>query len=326
MPPTQFPVITNLGSPVSAGLGEANTVGKLSVPMGWARRGPGDALTCLAVAGHQRGELPPESPLVALEACTARWPRRVWRGARWPGPAERPPRGPGSGSGAPTGKPGEPPQPSNRRHRSQQSARSRASPPNYASWPPCATPGSSPTRSSPSRNDACSLTDHVTDRGCVEPKHRRLRVIESARPKSDGWARACRGTTSRASRRGNAAQRSGPSRPIHIGVETASPLRLNVVSETKRCPVSVVVGSLVMMVRILLMSCPLVRCDEHRKGVQLFTRVVPAFLARMLFPRRPRILTALSSTTSLTRSLTSRKGNNNVFTPLAGQANRPHDD
>ncbi len=39
--PTPFPVITNLGaSTVSAGLGEANTVGALSVPPGWAAAAP----------------------------------------------------------------------------------------------------------------------------------------------------------------------------------------------------------------------------------------------------------------------------------------------
>jgi PPE-repeat protein len=48
VPPTPFPVITNLGSPVSAGLGEANTVGALSVPPGWAAAAP--AIRPLAVA------------------------------------------------------------------------------------------------------------------------------------------------------------------------------------------------------------------------------------------------------------------------------------
>jgi PPE-repeat protein len=49
VPPTPFPVITNLGgSAVSAGLGEANTVGALSVPPGWAAAAP--AIRPLAVA------------------------------------------------------------------------------------------------------------------------------------------------------------------------------------------------------------------------------------------------------------------------------------
>jgi PPE-repeat protein len=40
VPPSPFPVITNLGSPVSAGMGTANTVGKMSVPTGWAQAAP----------------------------------------------------------------------------------------------------------------------------------------------------------------------------------------------------------------------------------------------------------------------------------------------
>jgi PPE-repeat protein len=38
--PTPFPVITNLGSPVTAGLGEANAIGRLSVPAGWTQAAP----------------------------------------------------------------------------------------------------------------------------------------------------------------------------------------------------------------------------------------------------------------------------------------------
>ncbi|HTQ15934.1 PPE family protein, SVP subgroup [Mycobacterium sp.] len=52
-PPTTFPVITNLGSPVSAGLGEANTIGKMSVPASWAVKAPEISLraTTLPAAG-----------------------------------------------------------------------------------------------------------------------------------------------------------------------------------------------------------------------------------------------------------------------------------
>jgi PPE-repeat protein len=40
-PPTPFPVITNPGpSPVAAGLGQAHTMGRLSVPAGWAAAAP----------------------------------------------------------------------------------------------------------------------------------------------------------------------------------------------------------------------------------------------------------------------------------------------
>ncbi|WP_205878497.1 PPE family protein, SVP subgroup [Mycobacterium camsae] len=46
-PPTDFPVITNLGSPVSAGLGEAGSVGGLSVPPGWTTAAPGFRLAAL---------------------------------------------------------------------------------------------------------------------------------------------------------------------------------------------------------------------------------------------------------------------------------------
>ncbi len=40
VPPTPFPVITNLNSPVSAGMGTANVVGKMSVPTAWAMAAP----------------------------------------------------------------------------------------------------------------------------------------------------------------------------------------------------------------------------------------------------------------------------------------------
>lgn len=47
VPPTPFPVITNLGSPVSAGLGEAGAVGGLSVPQSWTTTAPGFRLAAL---------------------------------------------------------------------------------------------------------------------------------------------------------------------------------------------------------------------------------------------------------------------------------------
>ena len=47
-PPTPFPVITNLGSPVTAGMGEAKMLGRLAVPAGWAAAAP--ELRALAVA------------------------------------------------------------------------------------------------------------------------------------------------------------------------------------------------------------------------------------------------------------------------------------
>ncbi len=48
IPPTPFPVITNLGSPVSAGMGEANMIGRMSVPVAWAAAAP--EIRTLAVA------------------------------------------------------------------------------------------------------------------------------------------------------------------------------------------------------------------------------------------------------------------------------------
>jgi PPE-repeat protein len=55
VPPTPFPVITNLagGSAASAGLGEAKTIGALSVPSGWTAAAPEVRLaaTALPVAG-----------------------------------------------------------------------------------------------------------------------------------------------------------------------------------------------------------------------------------------------------------------------------------
>lgn len=47
VPPTEFPVITNVGQPMSAGLGEAASVGGLSVPPGWTTAAPGFRLAAL---------------------------------------------------------------------------------------------------------------------------------------------------------------------------------------------------------------------------------------------------------------------------------------
>ena len=111
VPPTQFPVITNLGSPVSAGLGEANTIGKLSVPSGWAEAAP--AMRSLALP------LPATSASTAAGASTA-GAGNLWGQMATAGMAGRAMAGTGGAAaprpreriGAPTGKPGEPPQPS----------------------------------------------------------------------------------------------------------------------------------------------------------------------------------------------------------------------
>ncbi len=62
VPPTPFPVITNLGTPVSAGMGEANMLGRLSVPPGWTAAAP--EIRPLAIAL-------PAASVAAVEASTA---------------------------------------------------------------------------------------------------------------------------------------------------------------------------------------------------------------------------------------------------------------
>ena len=56
VPPTPFPVITNLGgSAVSAGLGEATSVGRLSVPAAWAAAAPELHLSAVALPATSLG-------------------------------------------------------------------------------------------------------------------------------------------------------------------------------------------------------------------------------------------------------------------------------
>ena len=49
VPPSPFPVITNLGSPVSAAMGEANLIGKMAVPTAWATAAPEIRLSAVAL-------------------------------------------------------------------------------------------------------------------------------------------------------------------------------------------------------------------------------------------------------------------------------------
>jgi PPE-repeat protein len=49
IPPTPFPVITNLGSPVEAGVGEAAQIGRLSVPAAWTAAAPEIRLSTMAL-------------------------------------------------------------------------------------------------------------------------------------------------------------------------------------------------------------------------------------------------------------------------------------
>jgi PPE-repeat protein len=109
VPPTQFPVITDLGSPVSAGLGEANTVGKLSVPTGWAEAAP--AMRSLALplpassAGAAVGASAGGAGSLFGEMAVAGMAGRAMAGtggAAAPRPRER--------IGAPNREPSEPPQ------------------------------------------------------------------------------------------------------------------------------------------------------------------------------------------------------------------------
>ncbi|MGO9156428.1 PPE family protein, SVP subgroup [Mycobacterium sp.] len=55
VPPTPFPVITNLGSPVSAAMGEANTIGRMSVPTAWASAAPEIRLSAVALPATSLG-------------------------------------------------------------------------------------------------------------------------------------------------------------------------------------------------------------------------------------------------------------------------------
>lgn len=53
--PSPFPVITNLGTPAAAGLGEATTVGRLSVPAAWAAAAPEFRLSAVALPAASVG-------------------------------------------------------------------------------------------------------------------------------------------------------------------------------------------------------------------------------------------------------------------------------
>ena len=111
VPPTQFPVITNLGSPVSAGLGEANTIGKLSVPSGWAEAAPAMRSLAAPLPATSVSPAPAASPggagnLWGQMAAAGMAGRAMagTGGAAAPRPRER--------IGAPTDTPGEPQLPS----------------------------------------------------------------------------------------------------------------------------------------------------------------------------------------------------------------------
>jgi PPE-repeat protein len=55
VPPTPFPVITNLGSPVTAGMGEAKMISGLAVPRGWVSAAPEMRALTLALPAASAG-------------------------------------------------------------------------------------------------------------------------------------------------------------------------------------------------------------------------------------------------------------------------------
>ncbi len=174
IPPSPFPVITNLGPSVAAGMGTANTVGKMSVPTAWASAAPEIRLSALAL---------PAASVAAAET-SASGAGSVFSQMALAGMAGRAMAGTsGAGGTGGGGAPGrrerigervavpanqgaEPPRPNrrspNRPRRLRQSrpvARSPASPRNCVNWHRCATRESSPRRNSPRRSSACFRSD-----------------------------------------------------------------------------------------------------------------------------------------------------------------------
>jgi PPE-repeat protein len=111
IPPTPFPVITNLGgSAVSAGLGEANTIGALSVPPVWAAAPPAIRPLALALPSTSLGAAAEASAgsagsLFGQMALAGMAGRAMAGTTGTGGPSHR------ERIGAPTRKPTEPPQP-----------------------------------------------------------------------------------------------------------------------------------------------------------------------------------------------------------------------
>ena len=113
VPPTLFPVITNLGSPVSAGMGEANMIGRMSVPVAWAAAAPeirplAVALPAASVGAEaSAGSAGSLFSQMALAGMAGRAMAGTAAGAGVPGRREPI----GEQTGVPTRKPAEPPQP-----------------------------------------------------------------------------------------------------------------------------------------------------------------------------------------------------------------------
>ena len=167
VPPSPFPVITNLGSPVSAGMGEAinrQDVGADGLGYG----GAGDSPPRGGVAGHQRGRRGETSAApgsVFSQMALAGMAGRAMAGTTGTGGGTGHRERIGERVGAPTNKPAEPPQPE------------PPAPPQSPAGGPItgiaaelrelasrATREFLPTRNSPSRNGACFPSDKIPGR------------------------------------------------------------------------------------------------------------------------------------------------------------------
>jgi PPE-repeat protein len=112
VPPSPFPVITNLGSPVSAGMGEANTIGRMSVPTAWATAAPEirPLAVALPAASVAAAETSGSAGSVFSQMALAGMAGRAMTGTAGTGGTGHRERI-GERVAAPTNKPVEPPQP-----------------------------------------------------------------------------------------------------------------------------------------------------------------------------------------------------------------------
>ncbi len=114
-PPSPFPVITNLGSPVSAAMGEANMIGKMAVPTSWASAAPEIRLSAVALPATSLGAAAEASAgsagSVFSQMALAGMAGRAMAGTTGTGGGTGRRERIGERVGAPTNKPAEPPQP-----------------------------------------------------------------------------------------------------------------------------------------------------------------------------------------------------------------------
>jgi PPE-repeat protein len=115
VPPSPFPVITNLGSPVSAAMGEANMIGKMAVPTSWAMAAPEIRLSAVALPATSLGAAAEASAgsagSVFSQMALAGMAGRAMAGTTGTGGGTGRRERIGERVGAPTNKPAEPPQP-----------------------------------------------------------------------------------------------------------------------------------------------------------------------------------------------------------------------